>query len=156
VSDAPVRLVTAGAEAAAQLARLERLCLDDPWSESDLRLYLDSGAVAAWLLPPADSEQPAVGYALFQLLPGESELLRVGVDPAFRRRGRGRALLLGSLERLAASGRPVCHLEVRAGNAAARALYEALGFAVVGVRRGYYADGENAVRYRREARSDGG
>jgi ribosomal-protein-alanine N-acetyltransferase len=156
VSDLPTRLVAAGADAASALARLERRCLPDPWSEADLRLYLDSGAVAAWLLETPAGPPEAIGYAIFQLLPGECELLRLGIDPTFRRRGRGRDLLLGCLELLGASGRPLCHLEVRAGNAAARGLYETLDFAVVGERRGYYADGENAVRYRREARPESG
>jgi ribosomal-protein-alanine N-acetyltransferase len=34
---------------------------------------------------------------------------------------------------------------VRKSNAAAIALYERLGFEAVGVRRGYYDDGEDAV-----------
>ncbi len=36
-------------------------------------------------------------------------------------------------------------LEVRASNAAALRLYESLGFQRVGLRRRYYADGEDAV-----------
>jgi ribosomal protein S18 acetylase RimI-like enzyme len=41
-------------------------------------------------------------------------------------------------------------LEVRAGNAAARALYEAFAFESQGTRKGYYADGEDGVLYRRQ------
>ncbi len=36
-------------------------------------------------------------------------------------------------------------LEVRESNAAARALYAAQGFAIGGVRRRYYVDGESAL-----------
>ena len=36
-------------------------------------------------------------------------------------------------------------LEVRRGNAAARRLYESLGFEEVGVRRNYYGSGEDAL-----------
>lgn len=143
------QLAAAGLAAADELARLERDCLSDPWSPADLALYLGSGAVVGWILRAAAEPQRAAGYALFQLLPGEAELLRMGVAPALRRRGLGRRLLAGCLAELAAGGRPLCHLEVRAGNRAARALYERLGFAAVGRRRGYYADGEDAVRYRR-------
>ncbi|MPN34249.1 hypothetical protein SDC9_181742 [bioreactor metagenome] len=39
-------------------------------------------------------------------------------------------------------------LEVRAGNAVARALYEKEGFSQIGTRRGYYWNGEDAVLYK--------
>lgn len=42
-------------------------------------------------------------------------------------------------------------LEVRTGNAAARALYAGAGFAEVGRRRRYYTDGEDAVLMTRPA-----
>jgi ribosomal-protein-alanine N-acetyltransferase len=42
-------------------------------------------------------------------------------------------------------GATLAHLEVRAGNSPAIALYERLGYRRVGVRRGYYGDnGEDA------------
>lgn len=148
---AVAEVLAAGPADTADLARLERACLPDPWSEEELALGFGSGALAAWRLVAAGSPADTLGYALFQLLPGECELLRLGVVPAARRRGFGAALTSATLDRLAADGRPVCHLEVRAGNSAARALYERLGFLVVGRRRAYYPDGEDAVRYRREA-----
>lgn len=129
------------------VATLESRCFSDPWNGTDLSLYLGSGAVAGWLLVTPSG--PAA-FALFQLLPGETELLRIGVSPERRRQGLAGALLNAALARLAADGRPVCHLEVRAGNRAARALYGRLGFEVVGHGRAYYGDGEDAVRYRRE------
>jgi ribosomal protein S18 acetylase RimI-like enzyme len=36
-------------------------------------------------------------------------------------------------------------LEVRRSNIAANRLYKALGFEEVGIRRGYYENGENAI-----------
>jgi ribosomal-protein-alanine N-acetyltransferase len=138
------------------LARLEAACLPDPWSRDDLALYFRSGAVTAYRLLAAPNAELALAFALFQLLPGEVELLRVGVAPEVRRRGCGRRLLAASLDRLRAGGRPVCHLEVRAGNGAARALYESLGFRLAGRRRGYYPDGEDAVRYRLDPALVGG
>jgi ribosomal-protein-alanine N-acetyltransferase len=131
------------------LAALEARAFTDPWSRAALEPLFAAGAGEAYVAF-AGNGRPA-GYALFQLLPGECELLRVGVVPEARRRGLAKALLGAALARLAAAGRPVCHLEVRAGNEAARALYSALDFVLVGRRRGYYGDGEDAVRYRRDA-----
>lgn len=138
------------------VARLEQACLPDPWSVDDLRLYFGSGAIAAWRLVSGSAPQRAAAYAVFQLQPGEAELLRLGVAPEVRRRGFARLLLVACLERLAAGGRPVCHLEVRAGNEPARALYERLGFVLCGRRRAYYSNGDDAVRYRRAQRPAGG
>ena len=144
---APFEFRVADARELDLLAELEARCFDDPWSRSDLEPLLDSGACEADLA--VDENGAALGYALFQLLPGEVELLRIGTVPEARRRGIARELLTHALPRLAERGRTVCHLEVRAGNSAAHALYAALGFALAGRRRAYYENGEDAVRYSR-------
>ena len=85
-----------------------------------------------------------VGFSLVWLIADEAELLVIATHPDARRRGVGVALLSAALERARAAR--VMHLEVRAGNRPAQALYEKLGFVHVGRRRGYYADdGEDAV-----------
>ena len=80
----------------------------------------------------------------------ELHVLRLVVDAAHRRRGFGRALL----DRLVATAADdpalgAVVLEVRADNAAARALYTAAGFVADGRRLGYYPDGEDALLLRR-------
>ena len=91
----------------------------------------------------------AAAFARWSLVPvvHEGELLRIAVDPAKRGQGLGRTLLKGMQAELRASGITTLHLEVRAGNAAARALYAACGWREVGHRARYYGDGENAVLY---------
>ncbi|HJV23388.1 MAG TPA: GNAT family N-acetyltransferase [Holophagaceae bacterium] len=88
-------------------------------------------------------------FARWSLVPvvHEGELLRIAVDPARRGRGLGRELLKGAQAELRAQGIRELHLEVRAGNAAARALYAACGWREEGLRAKYYADGEDAVLY---------
>ena len=68
----------------------------------------------------------------------EAHLLRIAVDPAFQRRGVGRDLLCAVLERAAAQRAVRVLLEVGASNRPARTLYEAVGFAEIGRRVGYY------------------
>ena len=81
----------------------------------------------------AEVEGFVAGFAVWRgVCDGEWELLNLAVDPAYRRRGLGRALV-DALP----SGR--VFIEVRDSNAGARALYGACGFGEVGVRRGYYA-----------------
>ena len=132
---------------AAAIVALEDLALADPWTEAMVAGSLADPTTVAFL---AEHDAVAVGYSIFQLAGGEIELLRLGVDPAWRRAGIGgelvsRGLAVGLDRRLSA-----CFLEVRADNAPARRLYERLGFAVAGERRRYYSDGTDACVYRRE------
>ena len=68
----------------------------------------------------------------------ELHINSLAVDPAWRRRGLARRLLVSVLGDAVASGAQSATLEVRRSNEAARALYEGLGFKVDGVRRDYY------------------
>lgn len=107
----------------------------DPWTEPQLAEELASDFGRLFV---ACRDGQAAGLAVFQLAAGEASLNALTVDPAARRQGAGRALLTGALAALRAEGAQSCFLEVRAGNAAARALYESVGFAAAGVRRGFY------------------
>lgn len=86
-----------------------------------------------------------VGYALFWHVADEVHLLNVAVAPPERRRGVGRALMRDLLDYARRHAVARVLLEVRASNRAAIALYESLAFERVRVRKGYYADGEDAV-----------
>lgn len=70
-----------------------------------------------------------------------SQILTVGVLPPARRRGIGRLLVRALVDIARRRGAEEVLLEVRIDNEAARTLYEAEGFAVLGVRRGYYDRG---------------
>ncbi|GAA3018719.1 hypothetical protein Aglo01_09230 [Actinokineospora globicatena] len=76
----------------------------------------------------------------------------IGVDPVWQGRGIGKALLRLLLDR-ADEVRAQVFLEVRTDNAAAIALYEAHGFATIGLRRRYYQpSGADAFTMVRPAR----
>lgn len=97
-----------------------------------------------------EREGRLLGHAIGRRVADEAEVLEIGVDPAARRQGLGRALLAALEARLAAGGARVCWLEVRLDNAAAQALYRERGYAVVGQRPRYYPDGQDAVIMARE------
>jgi [ribosomal protein S18]-alanine N-acetyltransferase len=139
---------------ASAIAALERLCNPQPWTEEAIRPFTGEAGV------PVDDTRHALvavaddrvtGYVLASRAADEAEILILGVHPDFRRRGVAGRLLRELISRLKADGAGSLYLEVRAGNTAAVALYEGLGFTRTGLRRGYYADsGEDAVVLRKE------
>jgi len=86
-----------------------------------------------------------LGYALFWHVVDELQLLNVAVAIPARRRGIGRALMNDLIAYARSHDVARILLEVRAGNSAAIALYEQLGFTRFNVRERYYADDEDAI-----------
>jgi len=87
----------------------------------------------------------AVGFALSRLLVDEAELLLLAVEPDFRGRGFGQALIERTVRIAAGREAGRLLLEVRDGNIAFD-LYRRCGFAVIGRRGGYYR-GPGGITY---------
>jgi len=125
------------------LAALERRCFSMPWGEREFRLGLVGGVFKVFGL---HGPQGLAAYISFHHILDEMEVLNIAVHPDLRRRGLGARLLGLALGICAGLGVRTAHLEVRTGNAPARALYARFGFVQTGLRRGYYTDtGEDAV-----------
>ena len=93
----------------------------------------------------------AAGYVGSQTVMDETDMMNIAVHPDFRRQGVARALILALTEELKNRGSHCLTLEVRASNDSARALYESLGFVLVGTRRNYYQNPkEDALILRKE------
>ena len=76
----------------------------------------------------------------------EIHVTNLAVHPEWRRRGVARRLLATALAEGVVRGVILAFLEVRPSNTRALALYESLGFQVIGRRNGYYFDtGEDAL-----------
>ncbi len=106
----------------------------DPWSRRDFHECVASDTVFL-VVEGADG---VAGYVVAHDAGEEGEILNLAVAPARRRLGIGRALVEQVLALLADRGVSEVFLEVRASNAAAQALYGALGFREVGRRSRYY------------------
>ncbi|HVY30088.1 MAG TPA: ribosomal protein S18-alanine N-acetyltransferase [Polyangiaceae bacterium] len=95
---------------------------------------------------PAGERRTVQGFLLAWRAADELHLTDLGVTAAARRRGLARALVNELLREGRQRGSRLVLLEVRASNAAALALYGALGFEELDRRARYYADtGEDAV-----------
>lgn len=125
------------------LAALESACFAHPWSEKSLAETLGNGR-SLFLL--AEREGEALGYLGMEYVLDEGGITNVAVFPANRRQGIADALIKELLRRAKALGLATVTLEVRAGNAAAIALYQKNGFVPVGRRKNYYtAPTEDAI-----------
>ena len=126
-----------------RVAWLEESAFKD-WWPYDLVAYELTNPRALMRLAEQGGE-PAAGYISLRHGGGESEILRLAVDPAARRHGVGRALVEDGLALLRGLKVESCHLEVRMDNEGAIAFYHTLGFARSGRRRHYYRDGSDAL-----------
>ena len=79
-----------------------------------------------------------VGYTVLATGADEAHLLNLGVAAAWQRRGLGREILHHVIELARVLKVQKIFLEVRASNAAARALYAQSRFREIGLRRSYY------------------
>jgi [ribosomal protein S18]-alanine N-acetyltransferase len=126
------------AEDISPVMEIERSSFLTPWTEGMFRSQLRFRDQAINLVLVADGA--VAGYAAAWIACDELHLLSIAVDPARRRSGLGSAMLRAVMERGKIRGAVCVMLEVREGNAAARAFYRMHGFVDVGVRRRYYSD----------------
>ncbi len=114
---------------------VETAAYSHPWSRGNFIDSLAAGYQAELL---EDSAGGLVGY--FVAMPGVDELhlLNSTVAPAWQGQGHGSALMQAVRALAQQLGLATLWLEVRESNHRARALYARLGFAEVGLRRGYY------------------
>lgn len=130
------------------VAQLERENFSMPWSENVLLAELDN-PLSLWLV--ALDDRQVVGYVGSQIVPDEADMMNLAVQDAYRRQGIARELVSKLLTKLKEMDVRSLTLEVRASNAPAIALYEAMGFQEIGRRPGYYRmPKEDALILRKE------
>ena len=131
-----------------RIAELETICFSDPWPDAAIRSELEN-PLSYWLVA-VDGDQ-VVGYVGSQSVMGEADIMNVAVDPAYRRMGVAKNLLVRLERDLSAKEVYSLTLEVRASNAPAITLYASLGFVQVGRRPNYYhKPKEDALILRKE------
>ncbi len=117
---------------------IENASFPTPWSRAAYHRELVNNGYATYLVAKIDGR--VVSYGGMWVILDEAHVTNIAVHPDFRNLGVGR-LTMTALERKARElGACRMTLEVRVSNAAARHLYESLGFRGTGVRRNYYSD----------------
>ena len=124
-----------------QVVAIEKAAFPDPYSRMLFRWFgvtTGNGFIVAY-------REHVLGYLISEIRGGQGHIVSMAVNPEYRRKGIGEALLREAIARMESKVREV-YLEVRATNDAAIRLYEKRSFKITGeVLKGYYPDRENAV-----------
>lgn len=125
------------------LMRIEQEAFAQPWSRE---AYIEEASRPIAHLVALVEDGCLVGYAGFWQVLDEADINNVAIATERRGEGLGKLLMGGLLDTARLLGCTRINLEVRAGNAAAIALYRGCGFTECGRRAGYYQDnGEDAL-----------
>ena len=123
------------------------------WSAAQFWSELARVPESRWYLVARQADTPdrpgpgerIVGYAGINAVGPEADIQTVAVAPDAQGRGIGGRLVRALAERARDRGVRLLHLEVRADNEPALALYRRLGFEPVGRRRDYYGPGQDGI-----------
>lgn len=134
------------------ILRIETLSFTRPWTREMYLSELEHGDVSFFYIA-RDAVGEAIGFCSWWLVLDEVHINNLAVLPEYRQGGIGTAIVERVLADGAARGAHRATLEVRQSNAPALALYGKLGFAVTGVRRGYYThpDEDALILWREQA-----
>ena len=124
---------------------IERRSFAQPWSRGFFEKELATPFARLVVAVEGGARPQIIGYTCRWRVTDEVHLLNVAVHPERRGLGHGRELVAAVVAESEAARARVVYLEVRAGNVVARRLYRQLGFRDLGVRRGYYGPGQDAI-----------
>lgn len=126
---------------------LEGRSFDNPWSADLVAREVQQEHASIVVITEGGA---VLGFVILWVILDEIHILNVAVEPALRRKGLAKLLLDELLDRGRQRGLSSAILEVRVSNEAAIGLYRSLGFDMVGKRRAYYSDGEDAWLMQRD------
>lgn len=137
------------------VAALEAANQPQPWTEGILedelaaenRSYLIAEDEGAFGPAGVFGFAGVIGFAGVMVVGEEAHVTNLLVAEEDRRRGVGKALMLGLVDAALEMGARHLTLEVRSKNEAARSFYAHFGLAPVGVRKGYYGDDDALIMW---------
>ena len=130
------------------LLSIEERNSDYPWTQPQFTSSLENNNNLCYCLT---LEGRTIGYLIAMLAKDSTDILNIGIDPDFQRKGYGTALLNYLIEELRIRDIYEILLEVRVGNKSAIHFYKKQGFKEISVRKDYYMNNSN----KRSQREDG-
>ena len=119
---------------------IEELNSDYPWTQLQFTTSLENTNNLCYSL---NLNGKTIGYLIAMLAKDSSDILNIGIDPDFQRKGHGTALLKHLIEELRKRDIDEILLEVRVGNKSAIQFYKKQGFEEISVRKNYYIKNSN-------------
>lgn len=128
----------------AAILEIERVSFATPWSLEAFKVELKDNEYARYLCLELDGQ--VIGYVGLWFILDEGHITNIAITPNHQGQHWGEFLMRSVMEKMMEQGMERMTLEVRVSNSPAQSLYQRLGFAIAGVRKGYYADtGEDAM-----------
>lgn len=127
-----------------RIMEIEHRSFAAPWSRAAFEGELVRNHFARYMVVEVDGY--VAGYAGMWMIIDEAHITNIAIDPAYRGKKLGEALLRQMMASAVWNGATRMTLEVRVSNQKAQNLYHKLGFRNYGIRKGYYTDnGEDAM-----------
>lgn len=143
-----IKLQKAQSKDVAFLVDLHKKTIGSSWTEDDMRNAIQKSDKNVYLIAEEDS---TVGYIMVDVLSPEAEIINIAVMPEKQARKIGSSALDILINDLLVQGIESVFLEVRESSKAVD-FYKNHNFEVIGLRRQYYPNGENALRMQRKLR----
>jgi ribosomal-protein-alanine N-acetyltransferase len=138
-----------------RILELEAALHASPWTAEHFEQEWEKPYSHTWVFSDDETDEKIAGYVVFWSLQDPWEVLNVVVALPYRGLGFGKALLRKVSEAAIREGVQTLVLDVRKGNLPAIALYQALGFTVRQIRKGYYSNGEDGYFMALPLKEDG-
>lgn len=119
------------------IAKIEKECFSDPWSENSLSEELINETARFFA---AIHNNEVIGYIGANNICGEVYITNIAVKKKFRCKGIASELLKTLIDISKKEDAEFITLEVREGNMSAIKLYDLFGFKRVGLRKSFYTD----------------
>ena len=122
------------------LLSIEERNSDYPWTQLQFNTSIENSNNLCYSL---SLKGKTIGYLIAMFSIDSADILNIGIDPEFQRKGHGTALLNYLIEELRKRHIGEILLEVRVGNKSAIQFYKKQGFKEISVRKDYYMNNSN-------------
>jgi ribosomal-protein-alanine N-acetyltransferase len=122
-----------------RVVEIENQCFAEPWVPQAFSHCICSREHAAFT---ALVDEEVVGYVAMHWSPGSHQLCSIAVDPAYRRRGIGRCLILQQLALLGGAKQMLAGVSDK--NLAAHQFFRSLGFCAISIGSQFFSNGDDA------------
>ena len=125
---------------------IENISYPNPWQLSSFKGEIENRPISNPYVIIYRPLEKIIGYIIYWHIRNEVQISNIAISPEYRQLGVGEGVLRKILLEMRHKEAEFVFLEVRPSNLSARRLYEKLGFAILGLRKGYYRNpSEDAI-----------